>query len=197
MKIMNFISCKPHQNFRVINSFNDVKLFDYKPLVICDIDHTFIRCTYDLEYFRKIVNYDYNIMFNRFTTNDDIDINKESIDLMNTAYNNGFVKQTDPDGFNNMLRKIEQLGGKFMFLTARGFEYHKKTINDLKIAGLNNPENFIIHYTNNAISKGEYIQKNNLINGYEHISFIDDYPSFISSVHRLFPQINCYLFHYN
>ncbi len=192
---MNFLSCNPYHNFRVIKTFNDVKLYETKPLVICDIDHTFIRCSYGVDHFRKLIKEDHNFIVEvgKF----EIDYDKEAVDLMKRAYAIGFVKQTDPEGFNHMLQTIEKLGGKFIFLTARGIEYHQKTVNDLKRAGLEHPETFDIHYTNNEMSKGEYIQKTNLTNGYEHVSFIDDYPSFIASVHRFFPNIHCYLFRYD
>ena len=193
---MNFFSFNRQQNFSVIKSFNDVKLDEnYKPLVICDIDHTFIRCSYGLDHFRKILNDDANSLPNTVTF--DLDLDKESIDLMNKAYNIGFVKQTDPDGFNNMLQIIERYGGKLIFLTARGIISHEKTVKDLKKAGLEHPENFDIHYTNSEMTKGEYLKKTNLTDGYQHISFIDDYPSFIASVHHFFPQIKCYLFKYD
>ena len=193
---MNFLSFKQQQNFSVIKSFNDVKLDENcKPLVICDIDHTFIRCSYGLDHFRKILNDDINSLPNTVTTS--LDLDKEAIDLMNKAYNIGFVKQTDPDGFNNMLQKIEQLGGKLIFLTARGIVSHEKTVKDLKKAGLEHPENFDIHYTNSEMTKGEYLKKTNLTDGYEDISFIDDYPSFIASVNYFFPNIHCYLFRYD
>lgn len=185
----------------IINTFNSVKFdTESKPLVICDIDHTFMRCYYNLEHFRKIVNSDYKPINNN---NNQLEFNckssddSESINLMNNAYNLGFVRQTDKEGFEQMLKTIENLNGKLIFLTARGIISHKKTINELKKAGLENPENFNIHYTNNEMSKGEYIKKTNLTDGYEHISFIDDYPSFIKSVYNHFPYINCYLFRYD
>lgn len=192
---MNFLSFNQQHNFRVIKTFNDVKLYDNKPLVICDIDHTFIRCSYEIDHFREMIKQDPNLIVEvgKF----DIDYEKEAVDLMNRAYNIGFVKQTDPEGFNHMLKTIERLGGKFIFLTARGIDSHKKTVNDLKRAGLENPENFDIHYTNSEMTKGEYLKKTNLTDGYQHISFIDDYPSFIASVHHFFPQIHCYLFRYD
>lgn len=193
---MNFFSFNRQQNFSVIKSFNEVKLDEnYKPLVICDIDHTFIRCSHGLDHFRKILNDDVDSLPNIDTTS--LDLDKEAVDLMNAAYNIGFVKQTDPDGFNNMLQKIEQLGGKLIFLTARGVGSHQKTVNDLKRAGFEHPENFDIHYTNSEMTKGEYLKKTNLTHGYEHISFIDDYPSFIASVNHFFPNIHCYLFRYD
>jgi hypothetical protein len=196
---MNLFTSKPAQKkFKVIKTFNDVN-FDnnFKPLVICDIDHTFIRCSHNLDHFRKIINDDYkslpNMIKNHYMENSD----KEAIDLMNRTYNLGFIKQTDPEGFKIMLQNIERLNGKLIFLTARGVISHQKTINDFKRAGFENPEKFDIHYTNNEMTKGEYIKKTSLIDGYEHISFIDDYPSFLASVQDIFPQINCYLFTYD
>ena len=190
---MNFFS-QPY--FRVIRTFNDVK-FDENcaPLVICDIDHTFIKSSYELDHFREMIKQDHNLIveIGKF----EIDYEKEAVDLMQRAYTIGFVKQTDPAGFRHMLQTIERLGGKLVFLTARGIEYHQKTVKDLKKAGLEHPENFDIHYTNNEMSKGEYLKNTNLTDGYEHITFIDDYPSFIASVHHFFPQINCYLFRYD
>lgn len=184
--------------FTIIKTFNDVK-FDkeMKPLVICDIDHTFMRCLHDLEHFRQILNADYEevnrIFKSVFTPPDD----SEAFDLMNTSYNLGFIKQTDPEGFNQMLQTIEKLGGKFVFLTARSIAYHNKTTEELKKVGFLYPENYDIHYTNNEMTKGEYIKKTNLINGFDHISFIDDYPSFLASVYEFFPNINCYMFRYD
>ena len=96
-----------------------------------------------------------------------------------------------------MLQKIEQLDGKLIFLTAIGIVSHEKTVKDLKRAGFEHPEKFDIHYTNSEMTKGEYLKKTNLTDGYEDISFIDDYPSFIASVHHHFPNIQCYLFHYD
>jgi len=192
---MNFFSSRHHNHFRVIKSFNEVKLHHSNPLVICDIDHTFIRCSHGLDYYREIIKEDYEYIsgFGKYN----IDCEKEAVYLMNRAYNIGFVAQTDPDGFTSMLSNIQRLGGKLVFLTARNIVSHQKTINDLKKAGLHNPESFDIHYTNNEMSKGEYIKKTNLINGYEDVSFIDDYPSFIASVHHFFPSIHCYLFSYD
>jgi hypothetical protein len=196
---MNLFYPKPVQNsFNVIKTFNDVKFDEnFKPLVICDIDHTFIRCSYDLEHFRKIIYNDYKSLPNMIKTHYMENSDKEAVDLMNRAYNIGFVKQTDPEGFCIMLQNIERLGGKLMFLTARGIVSHEKTIKDLKRAGFEHPEKYDIHYTNSDMTKGEYIKKTNLIDGYEHISFIDDYPSFLASVKDIFPQINCYLFTYD
>lgn len=190
------MECLRNSNFQIIKTFNDVTFDEVnRPLVICDIDHTFIKCLHDIDYFHKMLDNDLNVLSNVHTVN--INVEKEAFDLMINAYNLGFVKQTDEVGFNNMLAKINQYKGKLVFLTARGILSHDKTIKELKKAGLHNAETFEIHYTNNEITKGEYIQKMRLTNDYRHISFIDDYPSYILSVQTLFPNIHCYLFNYD
>ncbi len=177
---MNFM------NFRVINSFHDVTFDEsLKPLVICDIDFTFIRPLENIDYYE---NKSQQLKKEGFH-----DVTAEKL-MMYSYTSLGMVKQTDPVGFMQMIETIKKYDGKFIFLTARGIESHSKTMNDLIFAGLNHPDQFEIHYTNNEISKGEYIKKTNLIDGYQHISFIDDYIAFISSVHNYFPDINCYLF---
>jgi hypothetical protein len=88
------------------------------------------------------------------------------------------------------------LGGKFLFLTARSGFAHEKTIKDLKTAGLNNAEEYDIHYTGNQITKGQYIQRFNLLHGYNHFIFIDDIPHFLESALQIYPTMNCYLFKY-
>lgn len=165
--------------FQVIHSFNDVSFDDddaLPPLVICDIDLTIIRPSQDMDYYKQ---------FN------------DGGQRMIQEYNSGMIKQTDPIGFNHMLQSIQCRKGKCILLTARGIHSHSKTLRDLQMVGIDNPEQFDIHYTN-KISKGEYLKQKqtHLLDGYQHISFIDDSIQFISSVHRFFPDIRCYLFHF-
>ena len=81
---MNFPPLVPYHHLRVIKTFNDVILDNSsKPLVICDIDHTFIRCSYELDHFRKILNDDANSVPNIITNG--LDLDKEAVDLMNRA----------------------------------------------------------------------------------------------------------------
>jgi len=175
----------------IIDSFKTIQ-FDptKKPLIICDIDHTFIRCSHSFEHFYSRVSggTKYNPAY--------IVLHHDAVDMMNYAYANGFVRQTDPNGFAEMFKKIEQHGGKFMFLTARGAGHHQKTLGDLRKAGLEAPENYEIHYTNNNISKGEYLKRLGVVSKFEHVTFIDDNPLFLASVYKIFPQVNCYLFKY-
>lgn len=163
-------------HFQVIHSFNDVSFDDgIPPLVICDIDLTIIRPSQDMDYYKQF---------------------HDGAKRMIQEYTSGMIKQTDPNGFNHMLQSIQQHNGKCILLTARGIHSHSKTLHDLQKVGIENPEQFDIHYTNHEISKGEYLKQHHLLDGYQHISFIDDSIQFISSVHHLFPDIRCYLFHF-
>jgi hypothetical protein len=173
----------------IINTFKTITFPEgKKPLVICDIDHTFIRPKFDYNYY-------YNIMKSESSNPNELH------NLVNTMLHGsisiGLVRQTDKEGFSLMLEKVNQLGGKLIFLTARSSLAHLKTTNDLIRVGLENPEKFEIHYTSNAITKGDYIKEYNLLNGYDHHIFIDDYPHFLESALRIYPDMNCYLFKYD
>ena len=172
----------------VITSFKNI-IFDNekKPIVICDIDNTFIRPKFDYNYYYKKFRPEYtNISM----------YNEVIYYLYQKALDIGSVKNTDQEGFLYMLEQIRNLNGKLIFLTARGRRSHEQTIRDLANAGLENAESYEIHYTNNDISKGDYIKKHNLLDGYEHYSFIDDDPRFIDSVFINYPEMNLYLFKY-
>jgi len=172
----------------IIDTFKTIDLPNgKKPIVICDIDLTFIRPT---ENYIDI----YNQMKHLYS--DPKELNQLVIDMLNASVNYGMVKHTDYEGFQKMLERINLLGGKFLFLTARSAIFHEKTINDLKTAGLQNPEEFEIHYTANEITKGQYILTHNLLLGYDHYVFIDDYPHFLESALQIYPDMNGYLFKY-
>jgi len=177
--------------FKIINSFKQINFEQNKPLVICDIDYTILKCSIKLERFYKLVKEEYESI--KLEEND---INRLVIEWRDTAYDYGYITQTDSEGFNELINIIESLGGKIIFLTARGINYHKETIEQLNYVGINKPEEYEIHYTNSKISKGLYIKQSNLINGYKDIYFIDDKSYNISSVLDLYPQIKCYLFCY-
>lgn len=172
----------------IINTFKTINLpQDKKPIVICDIDLTFIRPTRD-----------YNDIYNQMKSeySDQNELHRVVNDMLHLSMSVGMVKQTDEIGFSELFNNINQLGGKLIFLTARSSFFHDKTINDLKKAGLQNPEEFEIHYTGNEINKGHYIQKHDLLKGYDHHIFIDDYPHFLESALQIYPDMNCYLFKY-
>ena len=173
----------------IINTFKRI-FFDEnkKPIVICDIDHTFIRPKSDYsECYKKL----------RFKHYNPVKIHKMVLYLLKYSMNKGLVKQTDKEGFLYMLERIKECGGKLIFLTARSSVYHQKTIQHLTTAGLQNPQQFDIFYTGNLTTKGEYIKNHNLLNVYDQHIFIDDYPEFLESAFKIYPNMDCYLFKYN
>lgn len=178
------------KSLKTIKTFKSIQFEpNSRPLVICDIDFTFIKCSYSLFHFLNLLS----IGNKHFDISDDF-YKQEAYRLLEYAYNTGSVKQTDREGFNDMLKKIQELGGKLIFLTARGIMYHNKTINDLKLAGFKNPEDYDIHYTNNDIPKGEYILKTNLAKDFKDVFFIDDNMGNITGVVEKFPAFKCFLF---
>lgn len=172
----------------IINTFKTV-LFEKnkKPIVICDIDHTFLRPKFDYSFYYEQLKSEYS---------DKKELEQMALNIFNTCLSVGLIKQTDEEGFNLMLDKINSLNGKLIFLTARGSLSHDKTIKDLEKVGLKDLEQYEIHYTCNEISKGDYINKHHLLEGYNQHIFIDDYPHFLESAARIFPDMNCYLFKY-
>lgn len=172
--------------FTIINTFKNINLnINVRPLVICDIDLTIIKPEFSFEYYRSMLQ-------SEFHNEDELEEMAKS--MFHTALCVGLIKSTDEEGFIWLNKTVEELGGKIILLTARGCLSHEKTLKDLKRVGIENPENYDIHYTNNEISKGEYIRKHNLLDGFKHISFIDDYPHVLSSVFDIYPHVNCYLF---
>lgn len=172
----------------IINTFESINIpEDKKPIVICDIDLTFIR---------PLINYDDLYHEVKCSVDDPILLQRVVKEMLNKYIRFGMVKQTDENGFLNLLNRVNELGGKFLFLTARSCLSHEKTVRDLKTAGLKNPEDFEIHYTGNEITKGQYIQRFNLLQGFDYPIFIDDYPPFLESVLQIYPDMNCYLFKY-
>ena len=94
----------------IINTFKSIFLPENKkPIVICDIDKTFIR-----------PNRDYNDVYNQMKHNysDPKELKQIVNDMLHMALSVGFVKHTDSEGFALLLERINQLGGKFLFLTA-------------------------------------------------------------------------------
>ena len=173
----------------IINTFKSIHLPENKkPIVICDIDLTFIRPKRDYIDIYNQMKPDYS---------DPRELDQIVNDMLHMSLSAGMVKQTDSEGFQKMLERIKKLGGKFIFLTARGSMAHEKTIKDLVTAGLENPQQFEIHYTGNQITKGHYIQRHNLLQGYDHYVFIDDYPHFLESALQIYTDMNGYLFKYN
>ena len=173
----------------IIDTFNQIYIpTNKKPIIICDIDHTVVR---------PIKSYDDCFQEFKKQYADHIFLDGVINKLLCDSINLGRIKHTDEIGFIKMLNKVKELDGKLLFLTARRSIHHDATINHLKKVGIQNVENFEIHYTGNEITKGDYIYKYNLLNGHNHIIFIDDNASCVESVRKVYPTSQCYLFKYN
>ena len=98
------------QDLPTIHSFLDVSLnTDHPPLVICDIDYTFIRPDLELpavaSFLQNHKKYSHPSL-----------LYDDAYQFMDTAYNSGIIRQTDPRGFQHMLNTIQQSNGKLIFL---------------------------------------------------------------------------------
>ncbi len=170
-----------------ISSFRDVQIIKNNTLVLCDIDDTVLhypgwksRCLdiiKDLQLFQLSKE----------------ELKKDLNDFCNMYKHMHKPEHTDYDGFSAMLQNIQSHQGKLLFITARCKVSHETTKKHLMQAGVYCDDQDI-HYTDNIISKGEYIQKNIDISQFDDVIFIDDYVSYIKSVVDIFPQITCYQF---
>ncbi len=172
--------------FTTISSFNQIEIKKKNTLVLCDIDDTLL-------YYPDCDKKCQEILKDMFTIDKNLDYNLELINLKNMYKQINSPSHTDYIGFTNLIKKLEKTEGTLMYLTARSECYDKITKCHLKKIDIDK-YNFKIHYTNNEISKGEYIKKFINLDEWEEIIFIDDYPSYIESVYNLFPQIKCYNF---
>lgn len=173
-------------NTKTINTFNDIILSSENPLVLCDIDSTILYYDKDYYYFYDQLKKDFPYMDEKSL--------KEDAEYMHNMYIQFFnPKHTDFEGFKNMEQKIKELNGKIEFITARCKIGEKFTSKNFKDIGLNY-DDYTVHYTDNKISKGEYIKKNIDITKYNEVIFIDDYLEYIQTVLNIFPTIKCYIF---
>lgn len=173
---------------KIISSFNEVELTKNKTLlVLCDIDGTLLHfpdCDRFCEEFVK-----------ELCPNgkNDPGYKKELENLKNMYRRIRPPIHTDYEGFVSMVKSINEMNGKLMFLTARHSNSDSWTRSQLKQIGVN-PEDYEIHYSGSSMTKGEYIKRNINLDDTEEVIFIDDYDSFIKSVKDLNPDIICYKF---
>ncbi len=176
--------------FEIIHSFDSIDITNKNTLVICDIDDTVIH-------FQKNAYYFYDKIKEIFTN----DFNhKEIINITNVIYDKHKIinrpKHTDLIGFYKLKCKLEDLSSNFIFLTARNIRNDETTKQDLLSIYIN-PYEFPIHYTNNSISKGEYINKYIDLDGVSDIIFIDDLDENLISFNSFFPKSKYYKFIYD
>ena len=175
-------------SFKIINTFDDVELTKEKPLIICDIDNTILHHGVKIDHFIKMIKEDKRIFFFNEQT-----ILQQAQTLLN--YHCCIVKaeHTDEEGFNKLLNNIKLLNGNIIFLTSRTSlynQYTKKHFNDIGL----NYNDYKVHYTNNTISKGDYIKNNINTSQWNEGIFIDDLDFNLISVFNYRSDIKCYKF---
>jgi hypothetical protein len=169
----------------LISSFNSIPIAK-NTLVLCDIDDTVL---YYPECNKKCIEIVKNGPF-RLTKDAYL---KDFRDACNTYKMVNPPSHTDYDGFKNMVYKLNKYDGKLLFLTSRskmGHEYTKKQLQSIGIECNDDS----IHYTDNIITKGDYIKKHILISEWSEVIFIDDILFNIQTVNAIVPQIKCFQF---
>jgi hypothetical protein len=189
-----------------ISSFREVEIRRKKPLVLCDIDDTVIGYdkTYDFFYKQLLTNAQtknnapakmssiFNITNNQ---NNDYELKHEAEQMYNYYRMLNNPKHCDYAGFIDLVERVKQIDGEVQFLTARSRESAFHTRNQFKEIGLNY-DDYRVHYTGGAITKGMYISRYFNLNMYGEVLFIDDLDSFIHSVVSACPSVRCYKFNY-
>lgn len=179
---------------KIISSFNEVELpINSKVLVLCDIDDTILHFPDCDNFCKKFIK---EIYPKDSIKKDSIVYDKELEKLKNTYRIIKLPNHTDYNGFVSMVKTINEMNGKLMFLTARRSITNDWTKKQFKQIGIN-PEEFEIHYAGTLMTKGEYIKQYINLDGWQNVIFIDDNDMYIKSVKDLHPQIICYKFDAN
>lgn len=108
-----------------------------------------------------------------------------------TSYHN--PSHTDLAGFNRLVERANKSKSVVMFLTARHCNGEPTTKKEFASIGIDY-DSFKVHYTNNAMSKGEYICKYIDCAKFKEVVFIDNDEKYIQSVKKCCPQVVCYKF---
>jgi len=173
----------------LIHSFKDVVITKENPLVICDIDDTILAYTHNYQYFynqAKIISPEASPQELLQQAEDDYYFHR----IMNKPFH------TDYEGFLQMSKKVEELNGEIMFVTARhtcSIEITKKHFYQINL----DYDSYNVYYTCYPVtSKGEYIQKYIDISGKGEIIFIDDQDFNLFNVKAMNPYIQCYKFRF-
>lgn len=173
-------------NYAKINSFDSINITKQNTLVICDIDNTLL-------YWKKKSSELYYLVDEMYPECSPEEKERQANSFLNMYKNINPPTHTDLEGFDRLVKRIENMSSQLVFLTARQKISEKFTKKNLNSIGID-PDKYPIHYTDNFITKGEYIKNFIETDKYSEIIFIDDYDSYILSVLHLFPTIICYKF---
>lgn len=169
-----------------IHTFDDVSISHEGTLVICDIDDTLLRYERNLNYFYKNLKHSFPEL-----TEDEV--SHHATLLYATYVKNRKPTPTDYDGFIRLMKKILDTKSKLIFLTSRNecsIEYTKQEFKNIGICY----SYFNVYYTNNTISKGEFIRDKIDLDGVDKLIFIDDQINNLKSIKQYYPECQCYKF---
>lgn len=172
--------------YTTINSFSQIEQIEHNSLIICDIDDTLLFWNKTPEDFIPMIK-----SFQPFIT--ELELKLECEYWLSIYINTYNPEPTDKEGFDLFLQKIRDSNSKLLFLTARNQNSQQFTEKNFKAIGLEYHD-YDIYYTNNIMTKGEYIKNNFNITPYKQLYFIDDYETNIYSIKQFFPNSQCYKF---
>lgn len=175
--------------FPQIRSFSEIVVHPVKTLVLMDIDKTVLKYNKDFNYFyeetRKIFNDDTTLVQ---TIRDDANEMWRLYSII--QYHD--ISHTDEEGFRGFIDRLTA-SSEMMYLTARTASMDDITKQQFDLLGISDIER-VVHYTNNKLTKGEYIDKFINLSGYEDIIFVDDNTLELWTVWCQYPNIRCYQF---
>jgi predicted secreted acid phosphatase len=171
---------------KIIYSFNEIITTKEKPLVLCDIDDTILRFNYNIKHFYN----EAKLLYPKASNNE----------LVNRAEHNFYIHRnlnkpfhTDLDGFNDLCKRVQEMNGDIMFITARSHGAEDATKKHFKTIGVEYNK-FKVHYLSNTTDKGDYVKKNINLQDREEIIFIDDQDYNLDNIQKVLPQIKCFKF---
>lgn len=173
---------------QTIHTFDDVQIKHNGTLIICDIDDTLFRYERNLNYFYKNLKHSFPEL-----TEDEI--TQHSSLIYSSYVKNRKPTPTDYDGFIRLMKKTLETNSKLIFLTSRNdcsTEHTKREFNQIGICYTY----FNVYYTNNSITKGEFIRDKIDMDGVEHLIAIDDQINNLKSIKQYYPNSECYKFVY-
>jgi hypothetical protein len=169
-----------------INSFDSVNITKPNSLVICDIDNTLL-------YWNKKPEELYYLVEELYPGCNLEDKNTHAEQFLNMYKRIHPPSHTDSEGFDRFIKRINNMSSELVFLTARQKLTENYTKKNLSAIGIDY-DKYPVYYTDNLVTKGEYIKNYIQTEKYSQIIFIDDYDSYILSVLNLFPDVICYKF---
>ncbi len=177
-----------------IKSFNQIQITNPNTLVICDIDKTLLYWNKKPEdFYSMVMGNDPIQTHNKYKLTQE-QIHNEALDFLNMYMGIFPPTHTDLDGFTILQEQIKQTNSKLIFLTARtkstSETWTKKNFKDIGL----DYDTYQVHYTDNIISKGDYINLRIDTTPHTDVIFIDDLDFHVESVCKLNSNIKCYQF---